>query len=82
MRLCLAYQGDADTFLIERFLLSQFGVLDAKVWSRSGRVLASVTVLDECGVGEDDLRIACRKALGKKHTPALFMLQRGLRKAS
>jgi hypothetical protein len=81
VRIRIADAG-ADTCLIERFLLSQTGVLDARVWCRSGRVLAAVTVLDEVGIGEDDLRIACRKALGKRHTPALFLLQRGVRRAA
>lgn len=82
MHLYLASNDDADHTAVQKFLLGQFGVVDASVWTKNGSLLASVTLAEESQCGEADLMVACRRALGPENTPQMILLQRALRPAA
>ena len=54
----------------ECFLMMQPHVLDASVWIADGRMLAHVTVHDDCMLSSGALRLACAEELGIHQTPA------------
>ncbi|MCW5936875.1 MAG: hypothetical protein KIT11_06180 [Fimbriimonadaceae bacterium] len=73
---------DVDTNTLERFLLSQEGVLDASAWISRGTVLASVTLMDFASYGEEELIDECRTALGPDQAPQMILFRRALRPAA
>lgn len=82
MHLYIASNDEIDTVKIERFLMVQDGVVDARVWVQNGTVLARITVVEDVICDEGDLRTACERELGSSNTPAIIMLQRALRPAA
>lgn len=80
MKLYLVDGGTDEVQATENFLMRLKGVLDATVWSRNGRVVASVTLASDVLYGADELHSACEENLGR--APHYFMLQRALRPAA
>ncbi|MBS1713859.1 MAG: hypothetical protein JST30_05930 [Armatimonadetes bacterium] len=80
MKLYLVDGGTDDVQATENFLMRLCGVLDASVWSRDGRIVASVTLSNDATYGADELHSACQAGLGR--APHLFMLQRAFRPAA
>jgi hypothetical protein len=64
-----------DTRLTQDFLLNQPGILDASVWMSEGRLCAHVTLEDEAGWTQRELKSACAIELGLHQTPSEFVMR-------
>ncbi len=71
-----------DHSVLEGFLLSQDGVLDASVWRSNGTLLASVTLDDTSPTDPGLLRDLCVRTFGSEASPRLVLVQRALRHAA